>query len=53
MIINQPEQDLQSSNHLEVCAALMAVCKLVTIETVVAVQPMILDRLRHVARLVR
>ncbi|CAI5745283.1 unnamed protein product [Peronospora destructor] len=53
MIINQLQRDLQSSNHLEVCAALMAVCKLVTVEMVPAVQPMILDLLRHDAELVR
>lgn len=53
MIINQLQRDLQSSNHLEVCAALMAVCKLVTVEMIPAVQPMILDLLRHDAELVR
>lgn len=53
MIINQLQRDLQSSNHLEVCSALMAVCKLVTVEMIPAVQPMILDLLRHDAELVR
>lgn len=53
MIINQLQRDLQSSNHLEVCAALMAVCKLLTVEMIPAVQPMILDLLRHDAELVR
>jgi AP-4 complex subunit epsilon-1 len=53
MIINQLQRDLQSSNHLEVCAALMAVCKLVTVEMIPAVQPMILELLRHDAEIVR
>nr|CCA22889.1 Coatomer protein complex putative [Albugo laibachii Nc14] len=53
MIINQLQRDLQSSNHLEVCAALMAVCKLVTLEMIPAVQPMITDLMRHDAELVR
>lgn len=53
MIINQLQRDLQSSNQLEVCAALMAVCKLLTVEMIPAVQPMILDLLRHDAELVR
>ncbi|CCI10452.1 unnamed protein product [Albugo candida] len=53
MIINQLQRDLQSSNHLEVCAALMAVCKLVTVEMIPAVQPMITDLMRHDAEIVR
>lgn len=53
MIINQLQRDLQSSNHLEVCSALMAVCKLVTVEMIPAVLPMIVDLLRHDADLVR
>ncbi|RHY34168.1 hypothetical protein DYB32_004180 [Aphanomyces invadans] len=53
MIINQLQRDLQSANHLEVCSALMAVCKLVTTEMIPAVQPMILESLRHEIELVR
>lgn len=53
MIINQLQRDLQSSNHLEVCSALMAVCKLMTVEMIPAVQPLILDLLRHDAEIVR
>lgn len=53
MIINQLQRDLQSANHLEVCSALIAVCKLVTVEMIPAVQPMIMDLLRHDAELVR
>jgi AP-4 complex subunit epsilon-1 len=53
MIINQLQRDLQSPNHLEVCSALMAVCKLVTVEMIPAVQPMILEALRHDIELVR
>ncbi|CAK4084297.1 unnamed protein product [Aphanomyces euteiches] len=53
MIINQLQRDLQSANHLEVCSALMAVCKLVTVEMIPAVQPMIIEALRHDIELVR
>lgn len=53
MIINQLQRDLQSSNHLEVCAALTAVCKLLTTDMIPAVQPLIMDLLRHDAELVR
>ncbi|RHY08872.1 hypothetical protein DYB37_000512, partial [Aphanomyces astaci] len=53
MIINQLQRDLQSANHLEVCSALMAVCKLVTTEMIPAVQPMIIESLRHDIELVR
>ncbi|KAF0694415.1 Aste57867_14712 [Aphanomyces stellatus] len=53
MIINQLQRDLQSANHLEVCSALMAVCKLVTVEMIPAVQPMIIESLRHDIELVR
>lgn len=53
MIINQLQRDLQSSNHLEVCSALMAVCKLVTVEMIPAVLPMIDNLLQHEAELVR
>ncbi|OQS02573.1 AP-4 complex subunit epsilon [Thraustotheca clavata] len=53
MIINQLQRDLQSPNHLEVCSALMAVCKLVTVEMIPAVQPMIMEALRHEIELVR
>ncbi|GLD91736.1 hypothetical protein PINS_up000269 [Pythium insidiosum] len=53
MIINQLQRDLQSSNQLEVCAALTAVCKLMTVEMIPAVQPLVLDLLRHDAELVR
>ena len=53
MIINQLQRDLQSSNHLEVTSALIAVCKLVTVEMIPAVLPMIVDLLHHDADLVR
>lgn len=42
IIINQLQRDLQSSNQLEVCAALTVVCKLVTMEMTPAVQPLVL-----------
>ena len=53
MTINQLQRDFQSSNHLEVCAALMAICKLVTVEMIPAVLPMVVDLLRHDSELVR
>ncbi|TMW60681.1 hypothetical protein Poli38472_000723 [Pythium oligandrum] len=53
MIINQLQRDLQSSNQLEVCAALTAVCKLMTPEMIPAVQPLVTDLMRHDAELVR
>lgn len=53
MIINQLQRDLKSSNQLEVTAALTAVCKLMTVEMIPAVLPMILDLLPHDAELVR
>lgn len=53
MIINQLQRDLKSSNQLEVCSALTAVCKLVTAEMIPAVLTNVSDLLQHDADLVR
>jgi AP-4 complex subunit epsilon-1 len=37
MLVNQIQRDMNSSNQLETCAALTAVCKIVTADMVPAV----------------
>merc|ERR1719199_1775661 len=47
------QRDLNSPNHLEVCAALTAVCRLVNIEMIPAMQPLIFKLLSHAQDVVR
>lgn len=37
MLVNQIQRDMKSTNMLEVCTALTAVCKLVTVDMIPAV----------------
>ena len=47
MLVNQIQRDVKSSNHLEACAALTAVCKLVTEDMVPAVIGDIIKLVTH------
>lgn len=47
MLVNQIQRDMQSSNHLETCAALTAVCKIVTVDMIPAVLGEIVKLLKH------
>jgi len=53
MLVNQLQRDLNSINHLEVCAALSAVAKLVTVDMVPAIINDIVKQLKHDNDLVR
>tara|TARA_R110002050_G_scaffold231028_4_gene366802 strand:- start:1811 stop:2599 length:789 start_codon:yes stop_codon:yes gene_type:complete len=53
MLVNSFRKDLQSSNHLEVCAALSAMTKLLSVDFVPAVQPIVLPLLNHHEETVR
>lgn len=47
MLINQIQRDLNSSNQLECCAALSAVCKIITPDMIPAVLADIIKLLKH------
>lgn len=53
MLVNQMQRDMNSSNHLEVCAALVAVCKLLTEDMIPAIQGEIVKLLKHDMDIVR
>lgn len=53
LLVNTIRRDLKSSNHLEVCAALIAVSKLVNPEIMPAVLECITDLLHHTHEVVR
>lgn len=53
LLINTMQRDLQSANHLEVCAALTAVCRLVNIEMIPAISPLVFKLLAHPQEVVR
>lgn len=53
MLINQLQRDMKSSNQLETCAALAALCKLATEDMVPAVIGDVLKLLNHEMELVR
>lgn len=53
LIVNTIQRDLKSDNHLVVCAALGAVCKLINEETVPAVLPQVEGLLNHPKEIVR
>eukprot|EP00897_Mesotaenium_endlicherianum_P006964 jgi/Mesen1/6296/ME000325S05437 len=53
LIVNTIQKDLKSDNHLIVCAALGAVCKLINEETIPAVLPQVVDLLTHPKEVVR
>ena len=47
MLVNQLQRDMNSTNHLEACAALSAVCKIVNEDMIPAVIGNVLKALRH------
>eukprot|EP00300_Choanocystis_sp_HF-7_P043308 c9888_g1_i1.p1 GENE.c9888_g1_i1~~c9888_g1_i1.p1 ORF type:complete len:1198 (+),score=305.45 c9888_g1_i1:40-3594(+) len=53
LLINTIRKDLQSSNWVEVCAALTCVCKLINKETIPAVLPLVVQCLSHSSEFVR
>lgn len=53
LLINTMQRDLQSANHLEVCAALTSVCRLVNMDMIPAIQPLVLKLLSHPQEIVR
>lgn len=53
MIINQLNRDMQSTNWLEAAAALVAVCRLITIDAIPALLPTITKLLKHEMNIVR
>mmetsp|Transcript_62189 Transcript_62189/g.131388 ORF Transcript_62189/g.131388 Transcript_62189/m.131388 type:complete len:988 (+) Transcript_62189:93-3056(+) len=53
LLINTMQRDLQSSNHLEVCAALTSVSRLVNLEMIPAISPLVFKLLSHPQEVVR
>eukprot|EP00931_Biecheleriopsis_adriatica_P115082 TRINITY_DN90918_c0_g1_i1.p1 TRINITY_DN90918_c0_g1~~TRINITY_DN90918_c0_g1_i1.p1 ORF type:complete len:958 (+),score=192.95 TRINITY_DN90918_c0_g1_i1:146-3019(+) len=53
LLINTMQRDLQSANHLEVCAALTSVCRLVNLEMIPAISPIVFKLLSHQQEAVR
>ncbi|KAJ4748562.1 AP-1 complex subunit gamma [Rhynchospora pubera] len=53
LIVNTIQKDLRSDNYLVVCAALVAVCKLINEETIPAVLPQVVELLNHPKEAVR
>jgi len=53
LLINTLQRDLNSTNHLEVCAALIGISRLVNLEMVPAILPLVLKRLDHPKEVVR
>ncbi|UZO11730.1 uncharacterized protein OCT59_003288 [Rhizophagus irregularis] len=53
MLINTIQKDLRSSNHLEVCAALTALCQLLNTEMIPAVYGLVEEKLSHPKDIVR
>ncbi|KAJ3678305.1 hypothetical protein LUZ60_002108 [Juncus effusus] len=53
LIVNTIQKDLRSDNYLVVCAALVAVCRLINEETIPAVLPQVVELLGHQKEAVR
>merc|ERR1719271_87602 len=53
LLINTMQRDLNSPNHLEVCAALTSVCRLMNLEMIPAISPLIFKLLGHSQDVVR
>jgi AP-4 complex subunit epsilon-1 len=53
LLINTIQRDLQSANHLEVCSALTSVCRLVNLEMIPAISPLVFKLLSHQQEMVR
>lgn len=47
MLVNRLHKDMESSNMLIACAALMAACKLLTVDMIPAVLPQVTKLLTH------
>mmetsp|Transcript_55129 Transcript_55129/g.129064 ORF Transcript_55129/g.129064 Transcript_55129/m.129064 type:complete len:1085 (+) Transcript_55129:145-3399(+) len=53
LLINTMQRDLNSINHLEVCAALTSVTRLVNLEMIPAISPLVFKLLSHAQESVR
>ena len=53
LLVNTMRRDLKSSNHVEVCATLVAIPKLVNLETLPALMPPVVSLLEHPHEVVR
>eukprot|EP00854_Cymbomonas_tetramitiformis_P010505 gene10505-12428_t len=53
LIVNTLQQDLKSDNHLIVCSALNAICKLTNADTIPQLLQSVVDQLSHPKELVR
>lgn len=53
LLINTMQRDLQSANHIEVCSALASVCRLVNLEMIPAISPLVFKLLSHPQEAVR
>mmetsp|Transcript_60097 Transcript_60097/g.143211 ORF Transcript_60097/g.143211 Transcript_60097/m.143211 type:complete len:1071 (+) Transcript_60097:145-3357(+) len=53
LLINTMQRDLNSTNHLEVCAALTSVTRLVNLEMIPAISPLVFKLLSHAQESVR
>ncbi|CAJ1345311.1 unnamed protein product [Effrenium voratum] len=53
LLINTMQRDLQSANHIEVCSALASVCRLVNVEMIPAISPLVFKLLNHPQEAVR
>ena len=53
MLVNQMQRDINSTNHLEACAALSAVCKIINEDMIPAVIGEVIKVLRHEVDAVR
>mmetsp|Transcript_23595 Transcript_23595/g.38929 ORF Transcript_23595/g.38929 Transcript_23595/m.38929 type:complete len:1140 (-) Transcript_23595:210-3629(-) len=53
LLVNTMRRDLKSSNHVEVCATLIAIPKLINVETLPALTPPVVSLLEHPHEVVR
>lgn len=53
MLVNRLHKDMESSNMLIACTALMAACKLLTVDMIPAVLPQVVKLLTHDREIVR
>mmetsp|Transcript_22316 Transcript_22316/g.51701 ORF Transcript_22316/g.51701 Transcript_22316/m.51701 type:complete len:939 (+) Transcript_22316:78-2894(+) len=53
LLINTMQRDLGSANHIEVCSALTSVCRLVNLEMIPAISPLVFKLLSHPQEAVR
>jgi len=53
LLINTMQRDLGSANHIQVCSALTSVCRLVNLEMIPAISPLVFKLLSHPQEAVR